>query len=635
MPCLKESFGARYRGTYNSEIKGENITACLECTAGSYCPTEETIEPLPCYKGKYSDSGASNCSLCKPGRYCDQNSTSYVDMWTNRVCPAGTECPEGMDRVPDLVQDRCRKGHYCPRGDVNPFPQQCPNGTFNAEYGLKQVSECQDCTPGYYCVPEGLEQPAGTCPGGHYCPKGTAQPTTFPCPVGFYRNQSSANSFQDCTDCISGYYCDEPGLAIPKPCPAGHFCVSGSTYPQPCGLGTFSNETLLRTSSSCIPCTAGRYCDGFGLTEPSGICDAGFYCREGAYSSAPPEGLMGGLCTRGGYCPAGAKTVESCPLGYYSPRQGAKSELDCVPCDPGNFCAGTGNAASDNPCSAGYYCTGGATKQTQHECEPGHYSGAGAFKQEPCSRGQYQPSYRSSSCLECPQGYYCNSTGTVNEVICPSGHYCMLSSATPTPCPRGTYLEDVGRFEEGHCNPCKPGYACDVIGISTPVSKCAAGHYCTGGSNTTNPVKEVFGDICPAGYYCEEGTADYRLNPCDNGTYSNSTGNKASTDCTRCDPGKVCNGNGLLEPNGICSAGYFCRGGAKTDKPADGGSTGAPCVMGHYCPPGTGEISIWISVENHVNLLITRKFHWLFNKPCFTDLGDLKMVFSTLATLWL
>ncbi len=52
---------------------------------------------------------------------------------------AGTECPEGMDRAPDLVRDRCRKGHYCLRGDINPYPVPCPNGTFNEFYGLQSV----------------------------------------------------------------------------------------------------------------------------------------------------------------------------------------------------------------------------------------------------------------------------------------------------------------------------------------------------------------------------------------------------------------------------------------------------------------------------------------------------------------
>ncbi len=91
-----------------------------------------------------------------------------------------------------------------------------------------------------------------------------------------------------------------------------------------------------------------------------------------------------------------------------------------------------------------------------------------------------------------------------------------------------------------------------------------------------------------SGHFCEEGTGFFQTSPCDNGTYSNYTGNSAEGDCQPCDPGFVCNGRGLSEPNGVCAAGYFCRGGAQTDRPNDAGATGAPCTAGHYCPEGTG-----------------------------------------------
>lgn len=107
-------------------------------------------------------------------------------------------------------------------------------------------------------------------------------------------------SIQDCTECISGYYCDVEGLAVPIDCPPGYFCVSGSITPQPCPLGTYSNSTGLRRSTDCTPCPGGQYCDGIGRTEPAGLCDPGFYCREKAYTSAPPDGPTGGLCPAGG-----------------------------------------------------------------------------------------------------------------------------------------------------------------------------------------------------------------------------------------------------------------------------------------------------------------------------------------------
>ena len=64
---------------------------------------------------------------------------------------------------------------------------------------------------------------AGDCPGGYYCPEGTGDQYVNPCPAGFYLNASAGESSQGCTPCISGYYCDESGLAWPKDCPQVSF----------------------------------------------------------------------------------------------------------------------------------------------------------------------------------------------------------------------------------------------------------------------------------------------------------------------------------------------------------------------------------------------------------------------------
>lgn len=65
----------------------------------------------------------------------------------------------------------------------------------------------------------------------------------------------------------------------------GYFCVSGSTFPQPCPAGTYGNSTGLRRSEDCSPCPGGKYCEGFANTEYTDLCDPGFYCIEKAYTS--------------------------------------------------------------------------------------------------------------------------------------------------------------------------------------------------------------------------------------------------------------------------------------------------------------------------------------------------------------
>ena len=97
----------------------------------------------------------------------------------------------------------------------------------------------------------------------------------------------------------------------------------------------------------------------------------------------------------------------------------------------------------------------------------------------------------------------------------------------------------------------------------------------------------TYGGVCPPGYYCPEGTNRAYNNYCPNGTYNAYPGAKSRVEgCKRCDPGRVCNGQGLTEPNGFCRPGWYCSGGATTSMPNDG-RTGDQCTQGHYCPNGT------------------------------------------------
>ena len=329
-----------------------------------------------------------------------------------------------------------------------------------------------------------------------------------------------------------------------------------------------------------------------GRTSPTDVCDAGFYCREKAYTSAPPEGITGGLCPAGGFCPAGAATPQPCDPGNYVNFAGAKNKYDCIPCDPGKFCAGSNNENATQLCSAGYYCIGGSSVPTQNETQPGYYTEAGAFKMEPCPSGTYQPAKLSETCLDCPQGYYCNGTATTIPIICPKGAYCPLRSKYPTPCLEGTYNPNEGSDVIDYCVSCDPGMACESAGLETPNIECDPGHYCPNASETRIPVGQTYGDLCPPGYYCPQKTSHFKHYPCHNGTYSNSTGNQAEENCTSCDPGKVCNGLALTEPNDICAAGYFCRGGAASNMPKDGGTTGDPCTVGNYCPEGSSKCKL-------------------------------------------
>ena len=51
--------------------------------------------------------------------------------------------------------------------------------------------------------------------------------------------------------------------------------------------------------------------------------------------------------------------------------------------------------------------------------------------------------------------------------------------------------------------------------------------------------------ICPAGSYCPTGSP--LPTPCEVGTYSNTEGLEAQSNCTDCDPGSYCNDTGKVD----------------------------------------------------------------------------------------
>lgn len=86
---------------------------CWECPGGSFC-LSMTVTPDPCGVGNYSEPGQSGCLSCEPGYYCDNDTTSYVDMINNKRCPAGLYCGGGLRSLDEATN--CSLAKYCPEG---------------------------------------------------------------------------------------------------------------------------------------------------------------------------------------------------------------------------------------------------------------------------------------------------------------------------------------------------------------------------------------------------------------------------------------------------------------------------------------------------------------------------------------
>jgi hypothetical protein len=219
------------------------------------------------------------------------------------------------------------------------------------------------CSAGYYCTlnstvsaPAAGSGVGGVCPIGSFCPARSAAPT--PCTGGYYC--PSAGLSAPFAQCAAGYFCAS-GANSSTPadgrCPAGAWCGVGSQAPTPCLTGTFAASRGNTQASNCIPCTGGYECSTSGLTAPSALCPATYYCPNGTASATLQ-------CGAGTFCPLGSSAPVPCAAGFYT---AAAAQAVCTPCPARTYCLGTGNT---NPtvCPAGYYCPTNTSFFTAFPC---------------------------------------------------------------------------------------------------------------------------------------------------------------------------------------------------------------------------------------------------------------------------
>ncbi len=120
----------------------------LTCMPGFYCPRTGSEQSL-CPEGFYCPGGASGPTLCPEGHYCHHQSSAPSvcpcgffcsnSSVAPTSCPAGNYCPESSDH-----STSCEAGSSCPEDGLC-RPQQCHEGTYQAEAGQ---TECALCSPG-------------------------------------------------------------------------------------------------------------------------------------------------------------------------------------------------------------------------------------------------------------------------------------------------------------------------------------------------------------------------------------------------------------------------------------------------------------------------------------------------------
>ena len=577
-----------------------NGVITLLCPMGFYCPSGTGLDWSPCPHGTYSNQIGLNysiqCMPCDGGSYCNRLNATAV----SGDCSAGFYCTRGVDTATpvnyssslescaDWIGDICPIGHYCPTATVNPMP--CPAGSYANETGL---SSCLPCPEGFFCLLGTSDYTVNQCQQGYYCPEGTEHGLQYPCPAGTYSNASGLISESQCKLCPPGHFCGIAGLTwydvdgiVAGMCSAGYYCTLGSPSAMPSSNSTYGSECTPgyycpSGSGDPQPCDPGFFCSEFRLFTPEGSCSQGYYCLNASISNQPTDGVTGDTCPRGNFCPEQSSLPTPCPPGTYSNQLGNVAESDCNSCPPGSFCDSYQLTMPAGSCSGGFYCPGGQNSSTPAEyvCPRGHYCPPASIDPSACQSGFYQYQVGQTSCLNCPERYYCDATSggvaSLAGLLCLPGFFCPEGTiiSNEFPCPVGSYSDMTGLSNSSQCSVCPAGHYCAELGITFPTGLCMAGYYCVEGSETATPS----GYECPRGHFCPNGT--HTPFPCPVGTYSNVEKLTSELDCFPCSKGMFCNDTGLIAPSGECTANYYCNESSTT-------STPMLCPAGYYCEQG-------------------------------------------------
>jgi hypothetical protein len=530
------------QGSFNPSTGSSSVAACVICTPGFFCSTMGlsavsgacaagfvctggaiTNQPtllaqggFECSTGKFCIGGNAAAVGCAAGRYNDLTGQSACFS-----CPGGYFC---LANSTTFTASPCPIGYACPNGTSLSTQYPCPQGTFGNVSLLTSLSSCIACSAGSYCNNAGQTaltgfcnagyycggsstsaQPSGTgpngnCRAGFFCPLGSVAP--IPCTGGMYCPQNTSSAPQGY--CAAGYYCSggsstiNPGTGSSGGlCPAGAFCPAASVAPTLCSPGTFAPSSGGVSASVCLIGISGWFYNNSGLSSASAMCTSGMFCPNGTI--APTL-----VCPAGNMCPAGSGNPVPCAAGTY---QSMSSQSSCQACPAGTVCQGLATI-SPTVCTAGQFCPTGTKYSMQYPCPIGTFSNqTGASNITSCS-----PSPAGSYCGAvgltspsglCSPGFYCTGGNVAsNSVLCPAGFFCPAGSASPTPCPVGTFSPTAGVMNSSGCYICPPGSFCNLTGASAVSGSCEPGFVCSGGAFTSRPTMESQGGYVIHCNYC-------------------------------------------------------------------------------------------------------------------------------------
>jgi surface protein len=288
----------------------------------------------------------------------------------------------------------------------------CPDGKYQDEKGFKALS-CKACVGGRYSI-EGVAQISvnicKACEAGRYSIYGegqTLKSDCIECSAGTYSDAGSGQTSPTvCVNCEGGRYSDsgagQASSTVCKPCNRiGSACPPGSTSPNVCLEGEYSNET---DAATCKVCDVGQYQDKQGQIQCKSCVLGKIIFDPGVVSNYHTSKKSCQTCSGSTYNDElNQGQCKTCPSGYAigsNPRADYHDENDDCKIDEEKLICEIGQQVVDRACE---------------NCLPGFIG-----KEE-----------ETNKCLLCPKGFYQSEPG---KAVCKLYLYCIFLFHISFPC---------------------------------------------------------------------------------------------------------------------------------------------------------------------------------------------------------
>ena len=237
--------------------------------------------------------------------------------------------------------------------------------------------------------------------------------------------------------------------------PAGFFCLSGTTWPEPCPAGTTSFPGAV-SKQSCSPCPRGLYTNASGTSK----CDR---CPPGTYQNST-ERTRCIPCPPGHWCSSGIKVACGQDLYTDAPFSNRTSLESCLSCPRNaiaNFKVTLSMAGCLAACESNYFAKSLPLRSDPDQCAPcPPHASCGENTTLPTIKvlpHYWRPASNSTTARLCPNKDACTGGATSSALYNLSdaatcapnrsltGAYCALCVD-----PTSHYLDATA----GRCQPC-------------------------------------------------------------------------------------------------------------------------------------------------------------------------------------